>query len=191
MTIRLTRQTYLLILPVICIVLILALGFGLIEGNPVLIGVIILLAVFMAWLVHRQVGEVMQDGLSDCISGKAAVRTLEITIIIAAILFASSMTYYFNSGWGSAMSSDDDGSASFLYINSFPHGKSIYEQRVIIADIGNMTGTDLYAIERLFGEGYRFRDAPFIFGLAFGCVTVLLAGFYLAFSYYYDQRFEA
>ncbi len=191
MAIRLTRKTYLLFLPVICIALIPALGIGLTSGNPVFMGIIILLTVLLVWLFHHQVGEVMQDDLSDCINGKAAVRTLEIMIIIAAILFAGSMTYYFNSGWGSGMSSGDDGSVSFSYASYFPHGTLIYRDQVEISNIGNMTGEDLYALERLFGDGYRFRDAPFVFGLAFGCVVVLLAGFYLAFSYYYDKRFEA
>lgn len=187
--ISIKRKTYYVCLFGTCILMILALGFGLTTGNPLFIGAIITIACIAAYGFHRHVNEVMTDDLSDVISGKAAVRTVEITAIITAIGFAIALTFFFTGGWGSGMHTYENGSARVNFMQFYPVGTMIHEDHIFIPDTKNLSGDDILAMERLFGAGYRVRDGPFYMGLGFGLSTLLLAGLFAIFSMYYDKKY--
>ncbi|NLV26179.1 MAG: DUF2178 domain-containing protein [Methanomicrobiales archaeon] len=185
------RMTYYLCLAGICLSIILGLGLGIAMGNLLIITFVVIFAIIGAFVFHRRINEVMTDDLSEAISGKAAIRTLEIIIVLGAILFATTFMFYFgNSGLGSGIGIYDNGSARIGFMVFYPHGNPVYDDNVFIQDMNYISGDELFSLERLFGLGYRVRDGPMFMGLAFGIMTILIAGLFVAFSFYYYKKME-
>lgn len=184
------REDYLMILCGIMILLILALGWGIVTGNLLFVSMIVIAAVLITAMTYRQIGDVMTDGLSDEISGKAARTSVGLTILITSLVFAAALTFYFSGGWGTGLGQGDDGTMTISFSQYYPHGQEIFSERVKIADSQNITGDELSNIEQMFLKGARVREAPLFFGVACGSVTILLAGFYALFTLYYGRKFE-
>jgi uncharacterized membrane protein len=187
-----SRMTYYLCLAGICLGIILGLGLGLAIGSLLVITLVVIIAIIGAFVFHRRINEVMTDGLSEEISGKAAIRTLEILTVLGAIVFASTMMLYWGTGGGlgSGIGSLENGSATFHFTVWYPDFHPVYDERVFIQDMNNISGDELFSLERLFGLGYRVRDGPMFMGLAFGIMTILIAGLFAAFSFFYNKKME-
>ncbi|NLV26182.1 MAG: DUF2178 domain-containing protein [Methanomicrobiales archaeon] len=186
------RMTYYLCLAGICLGIILGLGLGIAMGSLLVITLVVIIAMIGAYVFHRRINEVMTDDLSEAISGKAAIRTLEILTVLGAILFASTMMLYWGTGGGlgSGIHTFDNGSATIHFSVWYPDFHPVYDERVFIQEMNNISGDELFSLERLFGLGYRVRDGPMFMGLAFGIMTILTAGLFAAFSYYYNKKMD-
>lgn len=186
------RMTYHLCLVGICLGIILGLGLGITMGSPLVIGLVVIIGIIGTITLYRRINEVMSDDLSVTISGKAAIRTLEIITVLAAILFAITMMLYWGNGGGlgSGIHTYDNGSARVHFMAYYPNLNPLYEEHVFIQNMDNISGDELFSLERLFGLGYRVRDGPMFMGLAFGIMTILITGIFTAFSYYYAKRME-
>jgi len=187
------KSTYFICLAAVIAAMIFALGYGLVSGNPVVAAAVTVLGLVIVWSCHRRVTEVMDDDLSQTISGRAALAALEITIIVAAILFAGAMTFTFNGGYGGGFHTYDNGSVrvSFMQFDTMTAGRSISEDSYLITDPAHMTVGDFWGIDRIFAKGHEVKDFPFAFGIAMGFIVVLLVGLYAAFSMYYIRKYEA
>lgn len=186
------KLTYYLCLAGICLGIILGLGLGIAMGSLLVITLVVVIAIIMAYVFYRRINEVMTDDLSETISGKAAIRTLEILTVLGAIIFAITMMLYWGTGGGlgSGIGSLDNGSAIIHFMVWYPNFNPLYDEHVFIQDMNNISGDELFSLERLFGLGYRVRDGPMFMGLAFGIMTILIAGLFAAFSFYYNKKME-
>ena len=187
---QIRRKDYFLILIGISVILTLALGFGIMSGNLLVIGIIVISAILVTFIVYRQVGDVMTDALSDEISGRAARTSLGLTIVITSLIFAAALTFYFSGGWGTGMGIHDDGTMTIRFSQFYPPGNEIFSESVKISDPKNITGDELFSLEQIFLKGARVREGPLYFGVACGFVTIILAGFYAIFTLYYGREFE-
>lgn len=184
------KQTYYGCLAGILIALVVGLGFGITMGNLFIPIIVIAGAVGAIWLCHRRVTDVMTDDLESAISGKAALKALEVTVIIAAVGFAVGMGFYFSGGWGNGMHGFTNGSVLVGATQFYPSGHIIYDENYLIADPANLTIDDIVALDRMSANFHRVKDFPLAFGVALGSVVVLLVGLYAAFSYYYTKKYE-
>jgi len=187
---QIRKKDYYLILIMISVILTLALGFGIVSGNLLVIGIIITSAILFTCIVYRQIGEVMTDALSEEISGKAARTSLGLTIVITSLIFAAALTFYFSGGWGTGANTFDDGTMMIRFHQFYPAGHEIYSEDVRISDPRNITGDEIFSLEQIFLKGARVREGPLYFGVACGFITILLAGFYAIFTRYYGRKFE-
>lgn len=187
------KQVYFACLAVVIGMMILALGFGLMSANPLVPAIIMIAGIIVVYLCHTRVTDVMDDDLSSAISGKSALAALEITIIVAAILFAGAMTFYFNGGYGGGIHTYDNGSVrvSFMQFNTILPGQAEYRDAYLVADPTDMTTEDFWGLDRIFANGHKQKDFPLAFGAAMGVIVVLLVGLYAAFSIYYRRKYEA
>lgn len=196
------QRTYLICIALVAAGLIFALLLGLVLANMIIPVVVTGIAILA--LCRRRVTEVTEDELSTILHGKAALGALEITTLVAAIGFAVLMSFSSGGGSGWGLATYDNGSIKVHYgvlsvsptlsvspldlsYESYP----LYEGSYLIPDPANLTFDDLYALDDLFAEGHRIRDTTRAFGAALGAVTVLLAGLYGAFLWYYTRKYEA
>ncbi|HOX35155.1 MAG TPA: DUF2178 domain-containing protein [Methanoregulaceae archaeon] len=185
------KQTYFICLGIIIAAIALGLYLGLVSGNPVIPAAITIAGIVIAGICHHHVTEVMDDDLVSTISGKAALAALEITIVIAAVLFAGAMTFVFNGGFGGGFHTYDNGSVriSFTQFDTITHGQFVYRDTYLIADPANMDADDFWGLDRIFSKGHQVKDFPLAFGAAMGVVVVLLVSLYGAFSIYYSRKY--
>jgi uncharacterized membrane protein len=184
------KQTYYGCLAVILVAMVVALGFGMTLGNLFVPVIIVVCAVGAIWLCHRRVTDVMTDDLSVTISGKAALKALEVTVIIAAIVFAITTGFYFNGSRGIGMHGFDNGSVLIHANQVYSGGQIVYDKYYFIADPANISMDDVLSLNQMFTNSNRVREFPLAFGVALGSVVVLLVGLYAAFSYYYTKKYE-
>jgi uncharacterized membrane protein len=184
------KQTYFTCLAIILVALVVGLGFGVTMGNLLIPVIVIACAVGAIWACHRRVTDVMTDDLESAISGKAALKALEITVIIAAVGFAAGMGFFFSGGWGNGMHGFNNGSIMVGASQFYPSGHMIYDESYFIADPANLSLNDVVALDRMAANSHRVRDFPLAFGVGLGSVVVLLVGLYAAFSYYYTRKYE-
>lgn len=185
------KNTFYILLACILAFVILAVGLAMTTGNPLVPALVIIGGIATTWLAKRQVTEVMSDDLSETIYGRAALKALVFTIIIAAILYAGAMTYYFNSGYGGGFHTNRDGSVnvSFAFDSPVPGQQDVWDHYTI-ANPADMTGDDFWGLDRVFGGGHKAREFPYAFGMGMGFAVLLLTGLYAAFSYYYTRKYE-
>ncbi|WP_321505099.1 DUF2178 domain-containing protein [uncultured Methanoregula sp.] len=184
------KQTYYVCLAILLAAMVFSLGFGMTTGNLFIMVTIIACAVGAIWLCHRRVTDVMTDDLESAISGKAALKALEVTVIVAAIGFAAAMGFYFNGGLGNGMHGFGNGSILVGSSQFYPHGQMIYNENYLIADPANLTIDDVVALDRMSADSHRVREFPLAFGVALGAGVIFLVGLYAAFSYYYTKKYE-
>ncbi|OPY37447.1 MAG: hypothetical protein A4E35_01363 [Methanoregula sp. PtaU1.Bin051] len=184
------KQTYYRYLAAIIVAMLLALGIGLPSGNIFVPTVIIACAVWAIWFCHSRVTDVMTDDLDSAISSKAALRALEVTVLLAAIGFSIAIGFYFAGSQGIGMHYYDNGSVRIHATQVYPSEHMIYEKNYLIADPTNLTMDDILALNQMFTGSQRVRDFPFTFGIALGSIVILLVGLYAAFSYYYTRKYE-
>jgi len=184
------KQTYYGCLALILVVMVLALGFGMTTGNLLIPVIIIACAVGAIWLCHRRVSDVMTDDLESAISGKAALKALEVTVIVAAIVFAITMGFYFNGSRGIGMHGFENGSVLIHANQVYSGGQIAYDKSYFIADPANLSMDDVLSLNQMFTNSNTVREFPLAFGVALGSIVVFLVGLYAAFSYYYTKKYE-
>jgi uncharacterized membrane protein len=184
------KQTYYGCLAIILAGMVLFLGLGMTTGNLFVPVIIIACAVGAIWFCHRRVTEVMTDDLSVTISGKAALKALEVTVIIAAIIFAITTGFYFNGSRGIGTHGFDNGSLRVHANQVYSGGQVVYDGSYFIADPANLSMDDILALNQMFTDSSRVREFPFAFGAALGAMVIFLVGLYAAFSYYYTKNYE-
>lgn len=185
------KNTYYALLAGVIAVMVFVIGYAMTTGNPLIPAILIIAGIGIVYLGKQRVSDVMQDDLSDAIEGKAASGALLVTIVLATIIFAGTMTFYFNSGYGGGFHTFANGSVSvsFMHDAMIP-GQPVYHDTYLIADPANPTGTDFWGLDMLFKNGHQAREFPCIFGIGMGITAVLLACLYAAFSYYYTRKYE-
>ena len=186
------KRMYYACLAAVVIAMTFGLAFGLVSGNPAVPAVIMIAGLAVVYACHRRVTDVMDDDLSETISGKAALGAMEITIVVAAIVFAGAMTFVFNGGYGGGFHTYENGSVrvSFSQFDTVTLGQFVYRDTYLIADPSDMTADDFWGLDRIFSKGHQVKDFPFAFGAAMGVVVVLLVGLYGALSLYYIRKYE-
>jgi uncharacterized membrane protein len=184
------KQTYYGCLAGILVAMVVALGVGMTTGNMFIPVIIVVCAVGAIWLCHRRVTDVMTDDLSVTISGKAALKALEVTVVIAAIVFAITTGFYFNGSRGIGMYGFDNGSVLIHANQVYSGGQIIYDKSYFIADPANLSMDDVLSLNQMFTNSNSVREFPLAFGVALGSVVVLLVGLYATFSYYYTKKYE-
>lgn len=186
------KVTYFALIAIIIAAMIILLGFAMTSGNPAAAAGIILAGIGIIWYANRKVTEVMGDDLSDAIYGKAALNALAGTIILAAIIFAVTMTFSFNSGYGGGFHTYQNGSISvgFTHFGTTPD-QVLYREDYLIADPAHPSGEDFWGLDLLFKDGHRVREFPLIFGIGMGCTVFLLTALYAAYILYYNRKFGA
>jgi uncharacterized membrane protein len=184
------KQTYYTCLAIILLAMMAGLGLGITMGNLLVPVIVIAGAVGAIWLCHRSVTDVMTDDLASTISGRAALKALEITVIIAAVGFAVGMGFYFSGGWGNGTHGFANGSVLVGSSQFYPSGHMIFDESYLIADPANMSMNDIIALDKMSARSHEVRDFPLAFGVALGSVVVFLVGLYAAFSYYYTRKYE-
>jgi len=184
------KPTYYRCLAAIIVAMVLALGIGLPSGNPLIPVIIIPCTVGAIWLCHSRVTDVMTDDLDSAISGRAALRALEVAVLLAAIGFAIAIGFYFTGSQGIGMHYFDNGSVRVHAAQLYPGGTMIYDKSFLIADPANLTMDDVLALNQMFTGSQRIRDFPFAFGIALGSMVILLVILYAAFSWYYSRKYE-
>lgn len=185
------KNTYYALLAGVIAIMVLAVGYAMTTGNPLIPAILIMAGIGIVYICKQKVVDVMQDDLSDTIYGKAASSALLVTIVIAAIIFAGTMTFYFNSGYGGGFHTFANGSVSVSFIHdpTLP-GQPMYHDTYLIADPANPTGTDFWGLDMLFKSGHQAAEFPYVFGIGMGFTVILLAVLYAAFSYYYTRKYE-
>ena len=184
------KKTYYICLAAILIALVVGLGFGITMGDLVIPVILIACAVGAIWICHSRVTDVMTDDLESAISGRAALKALEVTVIVAAIGFAVGMGFFFSGGWGNGSHGFSNGSVLVSVSQFAPGGHSIYEESYLIADPANLTINDIISLDKMSENSHRVRDFPLAFGVGLGSIVILLVGIYAAFSYYYTKNYE-
>jgi uncharacterized membrane protein len=184
------KITYYGCLAVILLAMMAGLGFGIATGNLFFPVIVIACAVGAILLCHRMVTDVMTDDLAVTISGKAALKALEVTVIIAAIVFAITTGFYFNGSRGIGMHGFENGSVLVHANQLYSGGQIAYDKSYFIADPANLSMEDVLSLNQIFTESNNVREVPFAFGVALGTVVVLLVGLYAAFSYYCTRKYE-
>ncbi|AGB03785.1 putative membrane protein (DUF2178) [Methanoregula formicica SMSP] len=183
-------KTYYAVVGCVIAAEILCLGIAITTGNPVIPALLILAGIAVVWFAKRKVTDVMSDDLSDTIYGKAALNALIVTIIVAAILYAGAMTWYFNSGYGGGFHTFPNGSVSVGFATEAPFRQGDTWNYYLIPDPANMTGEDFWGLDLLFKNGHQAREFPLVFGIGMGFIVLLLTALYAAFSYYYTRKYE-
>ena len=184
------KRTYYACLAGILIALMGGLGFGIATGILFLPVIVVAGAVGAIWLCHRRVTDVMTDDLAVTISGRAALKALEVTVIIAAILFAITTGFYFNGSRGIGMHGFENGSVLVHANQVYSGGQMVYDKSYFIADPANLSMDDVLSLNLMFTNSDHVREFPLAFGIALGSVVVFLVGLYTAFSYYYTRKYE-
>lgn len=184
------KQTYYIYLAFILVAMVVALGFGIGTGNLFVPVIVVAGAVGAIWLCHRRVTDVMTDDLAVTISGKAALKALEVTVIIAAIVFAITTGFYFSGSRGIGMHGFDNGSVLVHANQIYSGGQIVYDKYYFIADPANLSMDDVLSLNQMFTNSNRVREFPLAFGVALGSIVVLLVGLYAAFSIYYIRKYE-
>jgi uncharacterized membrane protein len=184
------KQTYYACLALILLAMMVGLGFGFTMGNLFIPVIVIAVAVGAIWLCHRRVTDVMTDDLASTISGRAALKALEVTVIIAAIVFAITTGFYFNGSRGIGMHGFENGSVLVHANQVYSGGQIAYDKSYLIADPANLSMADVLSLNQIFTESNHVREFPLAFGLALGSAVVFLVGLYAAFSYYYTRKYE-
>jgi uncharacterized membrane protein len=169
---------------------ILLVGLAMTSGNPLIPALVILAGIAVVWFAKQRVTDVMSDDLSDTIYGKAALNALIVTIIIAAILYAMTMTWYFNSGYGGSFQPLANGSISISFAVQGPFDQGFSWGHYLIPAPADQTGTEFWGLDMLFKNGHWVRDFPLAFGMGMGFTVLLLGGLYAVFSYYYTRKYE-
>lgn len=184
------KQTYYTCLAIILVALVVGLGFGVTTGNLLIPVIVIACAVGAIWICHRRVTDVMTDDLESAISGKAALKALEVTVIIAAIGFAVGVGFFFSGGWGNGTHGFNNGSVLVHVSQISSQDQIIYDDSYLIADPANLSLDDVVALDTMSANAHRIRDFPLAFGVAMGTIVVFLVGLFAAFSYYYTRKYE-
>lgn len=177
-------QTYFLCLLCIIIGVVIGLGLGLTTGNPVIPALVVLCGIIATYLCHKRVTDVTSDDLSDMINGKAALKTLEVVIVLLVIVFVGTTTFYWSGGYGTATNTKIVSFAQY-----WPSGNMIYEKDYTLENPSELTLNDLQGLEELFVEGHKIKDSPYIIGASLGFAAVLLALVFAAFSLYYNRKY--
>jgi len=184
------KRTYYGCLAIILVAMIVGLGFGFTLGNLVIPVIVVACAVGAIWLCHTKVTDVMTDDLESAISGRAALKALEVTVVIAAIVFAITTGFYFNGSRGIGMHGFENGSMLVHANQVYSSGQIAYDKTYFIADPANLSFDDVLSLNLMFTESNHVREFPLAFGVGLGSIVVLLVGLYAAFSYYYTKRYE-
>ncbi|ADN35274.1 Protein of unknown function DUF2178, transmembrane [Methanolacinia petrolearia DSM 11571] len=182
-------QTYFLCLICIAIAVAVLVILGFRSANPLVPAIVILAGIAAVYFCRRRVTDVVTDDLSEMINGKAAVKTLEVVIIALVIIFLGTTTYFSYGGHGSGTHVGDDGSTVVSFMQFYPPGNVIYIDNYSLEDPPGLTGNDLLGLERLFVEGHKVRDFPYVAGAALGFAAVVLAAVFAAFSLYYSRKY--
>jgi uncharacterized membrane protein len=169
---------------------ILLVGLAMTFGNPLIPALVILAGIAVVWFAKQKVTDVMSDDLSDTIYGKAALNALIVTVIIAAILYAMTMTWYFNSGYGGSFQPLANGSISVSFAVQGPFDQGFSWEHYLIPAPADMTGTEFWGLDMVFKNGHWVREFPLAFGMGMGFTVLLLGGLYAVFSYYYTRKYE-
>jgi hypothetical protein len=136
------------------------------------------------------VTDVTSDDLSDMINGKAALKTLEVVIILLVIVFVGTTTFYWSGGCGTGMGgSSAGGTLKVGFMQFYPHGNVIYNESYTLENPPELTMNDLLALEKMFVEGNNVRSFPYVAGAALGLTAILLAFVFSAFSLYYNRKY--
>jgi uncharacterized membrane protein len=184
------KRTYYGCLAGILIAMMAGLGFGIATGNLFAPIIVVAGAVVAIWLCHRRVTDVMTDDLAVTISGRAALKALEVTVIIAAIVFAITTGCYFNGSRGIGMHGFENESVLVHANQVYSGGQVVYDKSYFIADPANLSMDDVLSLNQMFTESNHVREFPLAFGVALGSVVVFLVGLYATFSYYYTRKYE-
>ena len=184
------KKTYYGCLAIILIAMMAGLGFGIATGNLFFPVIVVAGAVGAIWLCHRRVTAVMTADLAVTISGRSALKALEITVIIAAIVFAITTGFYFSGSRGIGMHGFENGSVLVHASQVYSGGQIAYDKSSFIADPANLSMADILSLNLMFTESNHVREFPLAFGLALGSVVVFLVGLYAAFSFYYTKKYE-
>ena len=184
------KQTYYVCLAIILAALVLALAVGMNAGNMFVLVLIVACAVGAIWFCHRRVSDVMTDDLESSISGKAALKALEVTVIVAAIVFAITTGFYFNGSRGIGMQGFENGSVLVHANQVYSDGQIVYDKSYFIADPANLSMNDVLSLNQMFTNSHSVREFPLAFGIALGAIVIFLVGLYAAFSYYYTKKYE-
>ncbi|WP_048151810.1 DUF2178 domain-containing protein [Methanolacinia paynteri] len=166
-----------------------AVYFGIISGNLLVPGVIIIAGIVLVWLCQRKVTDVITDDLSDMIHGKAALKTLEFMIVVLVIFFIATTTFYWSGGWGFGMHTYDNGSVRITFLQFYPGGYPIYEDNYYFVSTPALTVQDINGLEDFFVKGHNVRNYPYVIGAALGFVAVLLVLIFTVFSLYYSRKY--
>ena len=183
-------RTYTLLLAVVITGTLVAVLAGISSGNIFAPGIALCLGIVLAALLHRCVSAVMDDELMERISGKAAIRVLEVMIIAGAIIGCGAFTFYWNGGNGTGMHVNNNGSVRVSSAEFFPHGTIISDTEYVITDPSHITINDLVSLDTLFSGSHRIRDYPYVAGMSSAVVVILMALLYAAFLLYYHSRYE-
>ncbi|MDD4126356.1 MAG: DUF2178 domain-containing protein [Methanomicrobium sp.] len=187
------KKTYNICLAAITASAAIAMIFGLRAGSLITPIVIIAAGIIAAYLCYRRVDSVTTDDLTETINGKAALKAVEIMILISAVAFLCTTTFYYTGGWGSGMKTYDDGSIYMSFMQFYPAANPVYMDSITIPNPDEMTdlerGRALGEIEDMFVKGHNFRDYPLVAGVTLGFVTIILTVLYASFSYYYNRKY--
>jgi uncharacterized membrane protein len=181
-------QTYFLCLLCIIIGVVMGLGLGLTTGNPVISVLVVLCGIIATYLCHKRVTDVTSDDLSDMINGKAALKTLEVVIILLVIVFVGTTTFYWSGGYGTGMGGSRTGTTVVDFTQYSPGVNVIYTDSYSF-NPSQMTLDDLLALEKMYVDGHKFRDNPYIIGASLGFAAIMLAFVFAAFSLYYNRKY--
>jgi len=113
-----------------------------------------------------------------------------VTVIVAAIVFAITMGFYFNGSRGIGMHGFENGSVLIHANQVYSGGQIAYDKSYFIADPANLSMDDVLSLNQMFTNSNTVREFPLAFGVALGSIVVFLVGLYAAFSYYYTKKYE-
>lgn len=188
------RIYYLISLIVIGSIIAALVGASMAAGNIYVPLVAIPFGIILIFLLRKQVTERIEDERVRLIRAKAALKTIEILLVLGAII-ASILCAY----WGAGMSPeitgvksiDDSGKISetiTIYKPGLEHQPANVVRSITIPDTSAMNESEAMSYCTFWREGLRTnQDSGFAGIIIGGCLAILIST-YLALYLYYNKK---
>lgn len=171
-------------------------GWSISAGNLFVPVIAIPLGIIVIFACRRNVDEVIVDERLKKVRSQAALRTLELAVIVGAvaavILYSFMVSEALNPRITGSISTNDNGTSSMVISLYRPGGAETPENLIrstTIPDISSMNEYEAMEYCQFRREAFQENERNGIAGMTLGvCVAALLAAFG-AFYLYYDRKY--
>jgi uncharacterized membrane protein len=171
-------------------------GWSMSAGNFLIPIIAIPLGLIVIMACRRNVKEVIGDELLNKIRSKAALRTLEVLVILGAIVSVILYSYMVSDPLAPTINgrvfTNDDGTSSmiiYMYQPGSAEGPGDLIRSTMIKDINSMNESEAMDYCQFRREGFLENERKGIAGMTIGGSVIALLVTFGAFYLYYDRKY--
>jgi uncharacterized membrane protein len=189
------RLTYLACTLAVSVLVAAMIGWSMAAGNFLVPVIAIPLGVIVILACRRNVQEVIGDERLNKVRSQAALRTIEVAIIVGAItaviLYSFMVSESLSPRVTGSVYTNENGTSSMV-INLYKPGPATPEnlvRTITIEDIDSMNEFEVVQYSQFRREAFQENEQKGLAGMTLGISLVVLLGIFGAFYLYYDRKY--